>query len=432
MSRAHLETIDAEAWPGVAAVPEGRLTDLRARVAESTFARACEDARLVLDPNSDPHLIVDHEELFPRLAVSGWLGLAESYLAGEWRSERLVEVLTALLQVNYRPRPGRVKEPVGFYEGGELPAELIRLCSGDGTSAFGGVFATGVPTTVRSAVPSHVPGAGRGREPRTHFVDVTTYSPPVAAERADLGDAQTRTIDMLLDAAGVTAGTHLLEYPSAGGALAVRAARRHATVDTLTADPAQAAAVGEHLTLSGAQDSVHTEVIDKPVPTPRDWRGRYDAIIAVEKLEVLDEGDRPRFLHSLDRMLGIGGRVCMQTLVATDAMTPQATAALSALRAYIWPGLDYPTVDEVHHLTDRSSELRIIAQTHVGSHYLTSIQMQSSFFAGHTREAAADGFDLAYRRLWSYQYALREALFRLGMLDAVQFTLTHRNRRGRR
>ncbi len=432
MSRAHLETIDAEAWPGVAVVPEGRFTDLRARVAESTFARACEDAQLVLDPNSDPHLIVDHEELFPRLAVSGWLGLAESYLAGEWRSERLVEVLTALLQVNYRPRPGRVKEPAGFYEGGELPAELIRLCSGDGTSAFGGVFATGVPTTVRSAVPSHVPGAGRGREPRTHFVDVTTYSPPVAAERADLGDAQTRTIDMLLDAAGVTAGTHLLEYPSTGGALAVRAARRHATVDTLTADPVQAAAVTEHLTLAGAQDSVHTELIDKPVPTPRDWGGRYDAVIAVEKLEVLDEGDRPRFLQSLDRMLGIGGRVCMQTLVATDEMTAQATAALSALRAYIWPGLAYPTVDEVHHLTDRASGLRIVAQTHMGSHYLTSIQMQGSFFAGHTREAAADGFDLVYRRLWSYQYALREALFHLGMLDAVQFTLTHRNRRGRR
>ena len=68
----------------------------------------------------------------------------------------------------------------------------------------------------------------------------------------------------------------------------------------------------------------------------------------------------------------------------------------------------------------------------MGSHHEQSLAMQRSLFSGHTREAAAAGFDIAYRRLWDYQFALREALFRLGMLDTVQFTLTHRNRQGRR
>ena len=434
MRHPHLAAIDAAAWPGLADVPAGRLVDLRARVAEASFARACAAAGLELDPAGDPDLVVEHDALFPRLAVSGWLGLAESFMAGEWHSDRLTDVLEALIGTGYRPRggiPGRLPSP-GRYGGGELPAELVRLSSGDGFSAFGGVFASGVPTTVRTAVPSHVPGHSRGRGLTTHFVDLTTFSDPEDVDREDLGDAQARTVEMLLDAARVTAGTHLLEYPSTGGAVAIGAAHRRATVDTLTADPRQARWVTEQLMLAGVDASVHTEVIDHPVPGPRDWRGSHDAIVSVEKLEVLDERDRAGYIRALDRLLTMGGFVSMQTVIATDALSPVARGALDALRAYVWPGLAYPTATDVHRLVDRESGLRVTAQTHVGGHHQRSLAMQRSLFEGQTREAAAAGFDIAYRRLWSYQFALREALFRLRMLDTVQFTLTHRNRSGRR
>ncbi|SMG30019.1 cyclopropane-fatty-acyl-phospholipid synthase [Corynebacterium pollutisoli] len=426
MRHPHLVAIDATTWPGVARVPGGRLVDLRARLAEATFARACANAGLDLDPEGDPDLVVEHEELFPRIAVSGWLGLAESFMAGEWRSDRLVDVLAALISTGYRPRTRTL--PPSAYSGGELPTELVALGAGDGLSAFGGVFASGVPTTVRTAVPNHAPGRG----PDTHFIDLQTFSEPVAVDREDLGDAQTRTVTMLLDAARVTAGTHLLEYATSGGAVAIQAAHRRATVDTLTADPGQAEAVGEQLLLAGVEPSVHLSVIDSPVPGPRDWRGSYDAIVSVEKLEVLEPADRVRYIKAFDRLLSIGGYAAMQSVIATDAMTPTARQALDVLRAYVWPGLDHPTAEDVHKLADRESGLRIIGQTHIGSHHELSLSLQRSLFEGHLREAAAAGFDIAFRRLWVYQFALREALFRLGMLDTVQFTMTHRNRRGRR
>jgi len=61
-----------------------------------------------------------------------------------------------------------------------------------------------------------------------------------------------------------------------------------------------------------------------------------------------------------------------------------------------------------------------------------NLEPMRSLGAGQALDHTAAGFDIAYRRLWIYQFALREALFRLGMLDTVQFTLTHRNRQGRR
>ena len=73
-----------------------------------------------------------------------------------------------------------------------------------------------------------------------------------------------------------------------------------------------------------------------------------------------------------------------------------------------------------------------MAQTHVGTHYLETVRFQRSFFDGRLREAAAAGFDHVFRRLWTFQFALREALLTLGMLDAVHAVATHRHRGGRR
>lgn len=431
MSREHLAAIDADTWPGIATVP--RSNRVKTRMAEAAFARGCEAAGIELEPD-DPDLIVDREELFARLADAGWLGLAESYVAGEWRtqdSDALVDVLAALIAADYAPRASTTIKPRAD-EGGELPPELIRLYGGAGMSAFGAVFASGVPTTVRSNVTSYAPGAGRRGGPASHFVDVTDVAEPAAVDTADLADGQQRAVEKLLDATQVGSSTHVLEYPSTGGAAAIAAAQRQATVDTLTSDPTLASAINERLTLAGVADSVHTEVISKPVATLQEWRGRYDAVIGVEKMETLPGKQREDYVEGLDRMLAVGGRVGLQTVVATSKMNRAAAAATQMLNAYVWPGLEIVTIDDLNKLFDRKTGLRITAETHFGSHYELTMQLQRRLFEVKQREAAAEGFDRQFRRLWVYQFALREALFRLGILDAVQLTLRHRNRGGLR
>ena len=218
MTASHLETIDAQAWPHLAQLPELRFSSLRRSRAEAEFAKACQSAGLVLDGN-DPDLTVEVDTLFQRIAAGGWLGLAEGYMAGEWStpdSDRLVKVLTRLLGSGYAPRTPGVGE--GVDGGGELPHDLVRLYAGDGVSHQGGIYSTGVPTTIRDSVPSFAGGA------KTHFVDVTTLSAPTAVDREDLASAQQRSADWLVDAARVGAGSHLLVYPASGVQAAVRAA----------------------------------------------------------------------------------------------------------------------------------------------------------------------------------------------------------------
>ena len=426
MTASHLETIDAQAWPHLAQLPELRFSSLRRSRAEAEFAKACQSAGLVLDGN-DPDLTVEVDTLFQRIAAGGWLGLAEGYMAGEWStpdSDRLVKVLTRLLGSGYAPRTPGVGE--GVDGGGELPHDLVRLYAGDGVSHQGGIYSTGVPTTIRDSVPSFAGGA------KTHFVDVTTLSAPTAVDREDLASAQQRSADWLVDAARVGAGSHLLVYPASGVQAAVRAAARRSVVDVLTADPEAQSAVADFLVLEGAADNVDVQFIDATVPGPKQWRGRYDAVISVEKYEHLGPAQRRQFLASLDRLLAPSGRAVVQSTVTTPTCTSAARDALAVLQAYVWPALNYPSAADINKACDKGSSLRVIAQAHAGTHYLESLRQQRSFFSGRLREAAAAGFDPVYRKLWTYQFSLREALFALGMLDSVHFTLVHRNRGGRR
>src|SRR5699024_4380502 len=89
---------------------------------------------------------------FARIAHGGWLGLAESFMAGEWStpdSATLVKVLTRLLEVDYNPATKAVSISESF--GGELPDDLVALYSGDGLSHHGGLFASGAQVGVQAA-----------------------------------------------------------------------------------------------------------------------------------------------------------------------------------------------------------------------------------------------------------------------------------------
>lgn len=407
---------------------------MRSRKAERRFAAACAKAGLELDP-SQPDITVVHEEFFVRLAESGWLGLAESYMAGEWIARDLVDVLSKLIMVGYAPQGSSRAKKVSAAKrsgGQELPADLVQLYSVDGVSHFGGLFASGVPTTVRTSTKSHVPGAGRGSEPASHFVDVTTVSAPIGVERADFEAAQQRAMESLLDAALVDQGADVLEFPSSGGALALLASSRGATVDVLTADAEHRIAVDEFITLNGATHYVHPYTLQAAIPTREEWRGRYDCILSVEKLEQQGKEGQVAYLKALDRMLTVGGFIGMQTVIETENMTATAREALGVLRAYVWPALRFSTTTHLHSLVDKETGLRITAEKHFGDHYLESLRIQRQLFESHLREAAAAGYDEVFRRMWVFHFALLEAVFRLDFLDAVQLTLTSRNRSGRR
>lgn len=417
MVESHLNSISADRWPALREIPTGVGVAARARRAEARLAQVCRRAGIRLQPTDAADMRIDHGALFKRIARFGWLGFAESYMAGEWESEDLPSLLSCLLKERYDPGKGLVTE-FASYDGGALPPDLVKLISEDGVSAFGGIFAAAETTSRRI-----VEAKGRRRP-----IQVTHVENPSVVERMDLLSAQRRAVNLLLDAAQVGNKTYLLEYPSSGGLLAYAAARRGAIVDCLTPDERHAMITQEFLTLAGITAEVHVETIKSVVPSHRSWLANYEAIVSIEQYEKLSEMDRKVFLTSMSRCLVPGHSMAMQTLVETSMMTQSARRSLDVVRAYLWPQLRYPRESELRQAIDNTGRLAVAAERHFGAHYAKTVTLQSQRFSSLEREAAAEGFDSQFRRLWIFYQALIEAFLRLGYLDALQLTITSRRR----
>lgn len=462
------QVVDAARWPGVARRPA--MTGPRADLARRAFARACErrgvgvsgGASAAADaagpagprdahddgapdaPAPGPSLRVLDPTAYARIAESDWLGFGEAFLAGEWDADDLVAVLAALLggrldvgvegsigrglrrltRTRPRPRPAAVG-------GGTLPASLVALYAGESLDLGSAIFATGPATTAKQEIPSYVPGAGRRGEPSAFRVDVTRYDAPRGPERADLPDAQDRRVRRLLRTAGIRAGSRVIEWPASGGGVALAAAAAGADASVLALADDHAASIQRRARAAGLGELVRVLRADEPAPGPREFRHDYDAIICVEALETLGPGGMRRWLRSADRVLARGGSVVVQIAVATEAFDDDAGDALDLMRSYIWPGLRYPTLDEIRRTVDRDTGLRIVGQSHFGGHWAETLRLWRETFEARSREAAGLGYDQVHRRLWDYQFALREALARTGRLDMVQLELIPAPRRRR-
>lgn len=434
-------SVDADRWPGVARVPEGPLLGKRADLARKAFERACVRHGVDLDGEGSTTIgIRESDAMFRRIAEADWVGLGESYLAGEWESDTLPGSLSALLDAGLdvgaegrvgrglRKLSGRRPVPRATGPGGELPASLIELFAGSALTGGSALFASGARTTSLEEIPNQAPGAGRGGVPATWKVDVTRIDAPEGVARIDLPEAQARRVERMLDLARVRAGDGILEWPSSGGELALRAADRGASADVLAISDEHADVVGKRVDEAGLAGPVRVLRADRVIPSPRDFDGDYEAIFNVERLETFGADGIRRWLRGAERVLADRGTIVVQMTVAGPRFDDAAGSALDLVRSYIWPALHYPTMDELRRIVDRDTGLRIISETHMAGHHERTLELWRELFAAHSRQAAGLGYDRVYRRLWDYHLALQQAMISSGRTDMVQLELMARPR----
>jgi cyclopropane-fatty-acyl-phospholipid synthase len=344
-------------------------------------------------------------EFYRRFGASGLIGFGEAYMAGDWDcADQTGEDLTALLIV------------LAEHAAELVPPWLQRLR--------------------RLAVRRH-PGedlqtvAGARRNIGRHydlsndlfalFLDETmTYSSALFTnldETTDLAGAQRRKIDRLLDRAGVGPGCRLLEIGTGWGELAIRAARRGATVHTVTISREQAELATRRIAEAGLASQVRVELCDY-----RDVEGQFDAICSVEMIEAVGDRYWDTFFTALDRHLAPGGRIGLQTITMAHDRMLATRHTYTWIQKYIFPGGLLPSVTAIGDSLSRT-RLRIVAREDFGAHYAETLKLWRERFGAQAGEVPRLGFDEVFRRMWNFYLSYTEAGFRAGYIDVSQLTL---------
>jgi len=363
------------------------------------------DGRIVGGGGPDaPLMRIRRADFFRRLGSDGLIGFGEAFMAGDWDADDLAAVLT--------PFAARMATLV--------PAWMQRLRR---------FYVRHQPSNERNTT------TGARRNVERHYDlsndlfalfldDTMTYSSARFAPGDSLRDAQLRKIDALLDATAVGVGTRLLEVGTGWGALAVRAARRGATVTSLTLSREQAALARERARRAGVEGRVDVQLRDY-----REVTGTYDAVVSVEMIEAVGAEYWPTYFWTLDRSLAPGGRIGVQAILLAHDRMLATLDQYTWISKYIFPGGALPSLRAVEETTRAHTRLGIDRVDLFGDSYARTLRCWRERFDARATEVDALGFDRTFRRMWDFYLAYCEAGFATGYLDVAQIVLSHRHGR---
>ncbi|HYO86969.1 MAG TPA: cyclopropane-fatty-acyl-phospholipid synthase family protein [Dermatophilaceae bacterium] len=417
-----MSTIHATAGGGLGALPHLRKPSgafVHAAVARQVFRSAIgrlpvravfPDGRTIEGtggPGAPVFRVVRPRRFFARLGKDTKIGLGEAYLAGDWA----VGEETDLADL-FTPFAARLTTLV--------PPELQRF---------------------RRVVDQAIPGHHRNTKAQARdnisahydlsndlfglFLDETmTYSSawferPGPYRFDDLAAAQLRKIDGVLDAAGVRAGSTVLEIGTGWGALAVRAAERGALVTSITLSTQQLQLAAERVARAGVASRVQLRLCDY-----RDVHGSYDAVVSVEMIEAVGYEYWPTYFSAIDRLLAQGGAACIQAILMPHERMLATRGSFGWIQKYIFPGGLIPSLQALEQAAGEHTSLRLTGSTQFGPDYGHTLRLWRQRFAGNWPRVQALGFDETFRRMWEYYLAYCEAGFRVGYLDVAQLRFT--------
>jgi len=333
---------------------------------------------------------------------SGDIGFAESYIAGDWSTPNLTELLRVLVKnrteveaVIYGSWVGRL-----FYRARHLLNRNTRANSQKNIHAHydlgNGFYSLWLDASMNYSS--------------------ALFNGDLSQPMAQAQDAKVRRA---LQQAGVQAGHRVLEIGCGWGALAEMATTEmgaHLTGVTLSTEQLDYAQ-GRMQSLGVAQQAElrlqdYRDIKDAP----------FDAICSIEMVEAVGRAYWPTYFATVARLLKPGGRACIQSIVIDDALYQRYIHSTDFIQQYIFPGGCLPC-PRVFREQAEAAGLEVLESHAFGADYAETLRRWRERFLAQRTAVLANGFDERFVRIWEFYLAYCEAAFEEGNIDVVQYTL---------
>jgi cyclopropane-fatty-acyl-phospholipid synthase len=347
-------------------------------------------------------LALHNWSVFGAALKSGDIGFAESYMAGDWSTPNLAELLRVFL------RNRQALESVVY--GSWLGSLLYRVRH---------LLHRNTKANSRKNIHAHY---DLGNAFYRLWLDPTmNYSSAWFEGRpgGDMVQAQQAKVRRALRMAGVQPGDRVLEIGCGWGALAEMATGEFsASVVGVTLSTEQLAFGRERLARVGAAERADLRLQDYRDITD----GPFDAICSIEMVEAVGREYWPTYFGTIGRLLKPGGRACIQSIVIDDALFERYLHSTDFIQQYIFPGGCLPSPSEFRRQA-AAAGLKVVDELAFGPDYAETLRRWRRQFLAERRAILQLGFDERFMRLWEFYLAYCEAAFDEANIDVVQFTL---------
>jgi cyclopropane-fatty-acyl-phospholipid synthase len=336
---------------------------------------------------------------------SGDIGFAESYIAGDWTTPHLTELLRVLI-VNRK----EVEDVIYGTWLGRLAYRVKHLLNRN------------TKTNSQKNIHAHY---DLGNAFYELWLDGTmNYSSGIfETPETSMKEAQHAKVRRALRMAGVKPGDRVLEIGCGWGALAEMAVTEFdASLVGVTLSTEQLAWANERMARTGAAHKTDLRLQDYRDIGKTSPDAAFDAICSIEMVEAVGREYWPTYFQSVARLLKPGGKACVQSIVIADDLFERYVSSTDFIQQYIFPGGCLPCPREFR-VQARAAGLEVIDEFSFGQDYAHTLRLWREQFMAQESRVLQLGFDKRFIRIWEFYLAYCEAAFAQANTDVVQYTL---------
>jgi len=412
-------TMVAELVAKPAPLPHASASDVRALRAPASAKAVLLGLRQVRGgtvrvtyPDGGAHLFGDSDAEIIDLRIKDWrfarrvltngdIGLAEGFMAGEWDTDRLPDLLTLLAD--------NIERFQRLFEGSVLgkAANWLRHLARPNTKSGS-----------RKNILEHYDLGNRFYEA---WLDRTmTYSSARfdASQVQDLEAGQIAKYRALAEQLELKAGEHVLEIGCGWGGFAEFAAREYdVRVTGITISDEQLEYARARMERAGLSNLVEIRRQDY-----RDVEGQFDKVVSIEMFEAVGEKYWPAYFNKISDVLKPGGRASLQIITIDHRLFDKYRRRADFIQRYVFPGGMLASIERLKEETANAGLTwrRVEA---FGQSYADTLAEWAKRFTAKWQDIRAMGFDERFKQLWLFYLGYCEAGFRTGRTDVVQLAL---------
>lgn len=348
-------------------------------------------------PGPDATVMLRNWKLPMKALSNGTIGVAESYIDGDWDSPDVTTFLE-LFVVN--------QEAGEDVAGGNWLLTAIQRVRH--------WFNENTRRRARRNIAAHY---DLGNDFYRAWLDPSmTYSSALYTSGAnDLESAQAAKYRALARDTGIGPGDHVLEIGCGWGGFAEFAAREiGCRVTGLTISREQHDFARERIARAGLSDKVEIKFQDY-----RDETGKYDRIASIEMFEAVGERYWPVFFSKVKDCLKAGGTAGMQIITINESAFDIYRKRPDFIQRYIFPGGMLPTPALLRSLGAEEG-LSFLAERVFAQDYARTLAEWRTRFRSSWDRIVPLGFDDRFRKLWEFYLHYCEAGFRAEYIDVRQ------------